>query len=289
MKKIWILLAFLTPWISLKSQDFEKLTDSYLGINSQGFTQPAVDIFSGMVNTGLHNEISIPQKLYFKIDVLASAAIISEKQKTFKGKTDDTFAPYQEATVPTIVGPNVPVSITGNGGAQFIFPGGLGISYVPVMTPQLTVGGIYGTELLVRFMGIDIKDKIGKLQFLGFGLRHDIGQYFTKGKVDLSFGYYFQNFKVASYLNNTNNYFELAAGKSFGILDLYAMLGYQVSDMHVTYKNSDEENDIDFTLKANSPLRGGIGVGLDFNLFHLFFEGHYANQLVATAGFGVKL
>ncbi|HMG14602.1 MAG TPA: DUF6588 family protein, partial [Saprospiraceae bacterium] len=95
-------------------------------------------------------------------------------------------------------------------------------------------------------------------------------------------------FKVASYLNNSNHYFELAVGKTFSILDLYAMIGYQASSMHVTYQNNDESNNVDFTLDAKSSLRGGIGIGLDFSLLHFFVEGHYANQLVATAGLGFK-
>ncbi len=288
MKRFYFFLVLFFPGLSLFSQDFEKLTDSYLGINALGFTQPAVDIFSGMVNTGLHNEIAIPKKFYFKIDLVASAAFVSEKQKYFTARTDESFSPYQEVPAPTIVGPNVPVSVTGNGGATYVFPGGLGLSYVPVATPQITVGGILGSEILVRFMGVDIKDKIGKVQFLGLGIRHDIGQYFANGTVDISFGYYYQNFKVASYLNNSNHYFELGVGKKFSIIDLYAMIGYQASNMHVTYQNNDQRNNVDFTLNAKNPLRGGIGVCLDFNLLHFFVEGHYTNQLVATAGLGFK-
>ena len=286
MKKPVLILLILVSGGVLFSQDFERLTDSYLGVNAEGFTQPAVDIFSGMVNTGLHNEVSIRDSFYFKLDFIASAAFISDDQKTFIAKTDPDFRPYQEVEVPTIVGLNESISIQGDSGATYVFPGGLGINYVPTVAPQIIVGGIFGTELMVRFLTLDIKDKIGKLQFFGIGVRHNIGQYFANNALDVSLGYYYQNFKVASYLNNTNHYFELAAGKTFGILDLSAMIGYQASDMRVTYTSGEEEDNVDFTLDAKSPLRFGLGVGLDFGLLHLSFEGHYANQLVGTAVLG---
>ena len=287
MKKLILICVSIFSCFSLSSQDFDKLTDTYLGVNAEGFTQPAVDMFCGFTNTGLKNEIAIPKKLYFKIGIAGSAVFISESQKTFTGKTDESFSPYQELTVPTIVGPNVPVSTQGKGGTTYTFPGGLDLSYLPVATPQLTVGGVLGSELLLRFMTVDIKDKIGKVQFLGAGLRHDIGQYFAKGAVDVSAGYYFQNFKVGEYMNTTTHYFELGVGKKFGILNVYGMAGYQAGKMDVTYTNNNENN-LNVKLNASNNIRGGLGLGLDFRLFHLFFEGHYSTQLVTTAGFGFK-
>lgn len=287
MKSILALTLLLFCCSCIYSQDFDKLTDSYLGENAEGFTQPAVDMFCGFTNTGLKNEIAIDKKLYFKIGIVGSAVFISESQKTFTGKTDETFTPYQEVVVPTIVGANEPISVQGKGGTTYTFPGGLNLSYLPVATPQITVGGLYGSELLLRFITIDIKDKIGKVQFLGAGLRHNIGQYFTKGTVDVSLGYYLQNFKVGEYMNTTTHYIELGVGKKFGFLNLYGMAGYQIGNMVVKY-DTNNENNVDVKLNPSNSLRGGVGLGFDFNLFHLFFEGHYATQMIATAGFGFK-
>ncbi len=59
-----------------------------------------------------------------------------------------------------------------------LFAGG-DINTIIAGVPQLEVGSLFGTELLIRFVPrIDLGQYIGKFEFWGLGVKHSISQYF---------------------------------------------------------------------------------------------------------------
>lgn len=65
---------------------------------------------------------------------------------------------------------------------RFTLYAGNNIDAVFAAVPQIEIGSLYGTELLVRFIPpLDYGETIGKFAFWGIGLKHSLSQYF-KGR-----------------------------------------------------------------------------------------------------------
>ena len=66
---------------------------------------------------------------------------------------------------------------------EFFLPNGGNLNNIFVGVPQLEIGSLFGTELLIRFIPkIDMGTYIGEFSFWGLGLKHSISQYFYKDK-----------------------------------------------------------------------------------------------------------
>lgn len=64
-------------------------------------------------------------------------------------------------------------------------PTGGNVSTVLAAIPQLEIGALWGTELLIRFIPpIEIDKNIGKFAFWGIGLKHSISQYLSTDNKD---------------------------------------------------------------------------------------------------------
>jgi len=62
---------------------------------------------------------------------------------------------------------------------NFVLPDGGDINTIAAVVPQLEIGSLYGTELLIRLIPpLDLGEYIGKFSFWGIGLKHSISQYF---------------------------------------------------------------------------------------------------------------
>lgn len=61
----------------------------------------------------------------------------------------------------------------------FTLPNGSGISQMTFGVPQLEVGSLFGTELLLRYIPqLDYGENIGEFGFWGVGISHSLSQYF---------------------------------------------------------------------------------------------------------------
>jgi len=178
-----ILLSTLCCGIffNVSAQKADAVISSYTGANASGYLQPLADVLTSTFNTGHIHKTSVDSGFHLYLGVTAfSTWILDDKTRYFTGNTDVPFSPEQSARVPTILGPREIVTVNGLNGTSYTFPAGLGIKAIALAVPQLTIGSIFGTEFNVRFFGYDFGDDFGKLQFLGGGVRHDIGRYFTK-------------------------------------------------------------------------------------------------------------
>jgi hypothetical protein len=62
----------------------------------------------------------------------------------------------------------------------FPLPAGQSLSLLPLAVPQIEIGSLYGTELLIRFIpALDWGNNIGRFGFWGVGVKHSVSQYLT--------------------------------------------------------------------------------------------------------------
>lgn len=134
----------------------------------------------------------------------------------------------------------------------FNLPEGANINYLTAMVPQVEIGALYGTELLLRLIpSVNMGKDIGKFAFWGVGLKHSISQYFNEGDepdqryFDMAIQVVYQGTTLKNSIGVTNADltakatmwdFNLQASKHFeGILDIYTGLSYDMIDITSDY------------------------------------------------------
>lgn len=64
---------------------------------------------------------------------------------------------------------------------------GQNMSFVPAVVPQLELGTLYGTEMLLRWVpSISLDTSIGEFSFFGIGLKHSLSQYLNSNSWDIA-------------------------------------------------------------------------------------------------------
>ncbi|PWD98136.1 hypothetical protein DDZ16_17500 [Marinilabilia rubra] len=185
----------------------------------------------------------------------------------------------------------VPVEASG-GLLDYAFPAGFNVDYMPLATPQVTIGSLLGTDLTIRYITLDLED-LGDLDLFGWGLRHSLNQYLTFLPVDVAIGYYNQSFKIGDYMDASAVLISLQGSYSVPVITFYGGLGIESSNIDVQYTYSREGEVADETIKfemegANS-LR--FTIGLTLNLGPVKINGDYniAKQNTLSAGIGIGI
>jgi len=135
---------------------------------------------------------------------------------------------------------------------RFPMPSGADISSLMVGVPQLEIGSIFGTELLVRYIPpLDLGSTFGDFSFWGLGLKHSISQYFNQSEevnrrfFDLSIQGVWQSTKLKNSVGVTNSQLtadasiyniNIHASKEFEFgLTAYGGISYEQIDIDMVY------------------------------------------------------
>ncbi|MDZ4745824.1 MAG: DUF6588 family protein [bacterium] len=125
-------------------------------------------------------------------------------------------------------------------------PPGANMSTLVAAVPQIEIGALYGTELLLRFIPpVQFDKNIGKFAFWGVGLKHSISQYFPERYFDLAVQGVYQGTTLTntvgftgSELNATAHIASInvhASKRLANILDVYSGFAYENIDVTSTY------------------------------------------------------
>ncbi len=301
MKK-QILLASAFMCISWAvGQNLEDYLSKYTQENGRKYLQPFTDAFSADLNSGLFHQAFVSKngfQLY--IGVVGQVAVIPDDQKHFQAYTESNlYAPEGPHKVPTVFGPNevvvVPVEAS-SGLIDYAFPAGFNIDYMPLATPQITIGSLLGTDLTVRYVTLDLDD-LGDLDLFGWGIRHNLIQYLPSLPVDLAFGYYHQSFSIGDYMDAQSNLFSFQGSYPVSLLTIYGGLGLERSNMDVQYTyereedmtGSKEEETIQFDLDGANNLRFTVGVTFNLGPVKINTDYNLAGQSTISAGVGLGI
>lgn len=267
--------------------------EHYTGRNAKGYLEPLKEAFGAALQAGMYRSAAIPRtRLKVDLDITAGFVKFSDSDRTFTAKAEAGFlGPTDTATAPTVVGGTTAVVLEGTGGAQFIFPGGLDMDSFGLPVPQLTVGGIMGTQAVLRWIAFDTGDKdVGKIKLIGFGLRHSLSQYIPASPVDVAAGVTWQSFEAGDKLVDSSALsIGAQASRRFSAIEPYAGVAVDRFEMSVDY---DYESDgetiplrVDFGRETNLHLSCGLGVNI--GLLHLYAEVGRASRTVLSTGFSL--
>lgn len=256
---------------------------------ARGYLAPLISGFGIDQNSGLFHTANIPNtglKIGFAIKAMASK--LGDEDKTFRTSQRVDLADWLEPTDPgygeegTIVfeGPTVFGSDEESGSITAYWHGipvyeaeGIeslvDLDYVPLVTPELSVGGIAGLRGTLRWVpDIDAGD-VGKIKYMGLGVSYSPNAFFPTLPVHVAVGMFQQSLDVGDVIESTASSYYLAVSKDFSPITVYAGVAKEESsmDVHYTYTEDDgSETDIDFSLDGVQEKRTTLGATLNLGL-----------------------
>jgi len=240
------------------------------GENAKGYLSPLPKALSGTLNSAVFQTGNVPKNTFnLSLGVRLMGVGFSDDSKSYTPTAPPGFTPTETVSAPTVIGSTTAVAQNGQGGTILYHPGGFDISEFAVAVPQLSIGSVFGTRAIVRWISVDLGDSdFGEFNYLGFGAQHSISQYFPSLPVDLAAGFFSQSFEIGDDLITTDALmFNVTGSKRFGMLEPYAGIGWDTFDMDVDYESTStpgEKIGVKFDKESNAHLTLGIQALLGF-------------------------
>jgi hypothetical protein len=265
---------------------------AYTGPNAQGYLEPLRGTLSSGLGAGLYTSASIPKTgVYFRVDLRAMVIRLGDDDRFFPAVTEDYYPGTVTTTQsPTVVGPTDAVTVTDGGtGTSFTFPGGLDLEQLPLAAPQLTVGGIAGSELMLRFFAAEFGDnELGDISLFAIGARHSISQYFPTLPFAVSGMLAYQKFSLGDdFVDFSMLSFGVQASKPFRFVEPYAGLSLDRSSMDLEYTSSlggTGTQPVSVEFESQSDARLTLGAALRLAVVHLNGEVNVGDRTTFVLG-----
>lgn len=256
--------------------------------NARGYLQPLVTALSSTLNSSVFQTGYVPKSGFtFQIQANVMGVSFDDDDRLYTPTDPPGFESEEEVQAPTVIGDTEAVVQEGQAGTQLYHPGGFDMENFTIGSPQLMIGGVLGSAILVRWISIDLGDAdLGELELFGIGAQHSITQYMLEPPVDVAAGVMYQKFDVGDGLiDATTLQFNVTGSKRFGVVEPYIGVGYDTFDMSGEYTSdqSDEEVEVDFEREGNIHLT----VGGRLNLKYLILHGEF--NAAAESGVAVGL
>jgi hypothetical protein len=143
---------------------------------------------------------------------------------------------------------------------RFTLPTGGDLSTIVAGVPQLIIGSLCGTELLLRFVPkINLGSTVGDFSFWGVGLKHSITQYIPNSPIDAALQVVYQGTSLENSIGVTNAQLEADAN----ILNINLHLSKEIPKIFTIYTGfSYEKIDISSTYTYTLPVEIQYQLGL---------------------------
>ncbi len=333
-----IILFFLA--MPAQGQDLNETLSQVGEAYARAYVSPLAEALGADLNTGLFHTAGVSKRVFginVYFGIKASAALLDNSHKSFNlvyqgnvpldvelaGQTItmDVPATFTVDNAPTIFGEsqtgfatvsvdhdttlstlglNLPVSFDSTLTPRETIGGLLQTSVAPFVVPQIGLGTVFGTDIMIRWLPqIKVTD-VGALELFGFGVRHNLNQYIPALPLDLSIQAAWQRIRAEDDLGaevmDANTFaVNLALSKRIGVLTVYGGLQTERSDISFSYifdvNDVDptidaDPIDVDFTLSSVGKTRGIFGLGLKLGPVVWNADVSVGQFTVVSAGFG---
>lgn len=299
----------------------QNLTSTLAQVGSEygkAYVAPAVDAFGMDMNSGFFHGASmsglLPLGLHLYVGVQVGTALIQSSDKSFNASYADTlYDPILGKQPATFTVTNAPTIYGGSDkGKAVITPtnplyptdslstiGGLiNASIVPLPIPQVGIGSLFGTDVMVRYLPQIKLSDYGKVQLFGVAVRHSISQYIPLVPIDIAVQVGFQSLSVTDssggdLMKASTFAANLEVSKTFLMLTLYGGLQMESSSVDVKYTYNPGQNfqpvNVSFSLKGKNKFRALAG--LSFSLGPVLINGDYSigSMSAVTLGLGIAI
>ena len=292
--RLFLIALLMAGLVSSASAQIEDNLSAYDEDTVEGYLKPLQGALGQALNTSFYSTAAIPQSgFHARLDLKLMSVFLKDSDATFGATPGEEFVtlPGQgPVEVSTVVGPGSSTSIPGAGGTQFVFPGGVDLSSLSLVVPQLTVGSLKGTELVLRWLAAPTNEpEIGTVSTFGIGGRHSISQYLAASPVDLAGAFFYQKFDVESDLIKVSTW-SIAAQSSTDLLPflrVLAALSYDSVSMSTSYtnKSGSEDQDVTTDFDTEGSLHLSLGAYLGLGPVGVQISG----DLASRAGIGLSI
>jgi hypothetical protein len=321
-------LAFFSL-TSTAQDDLGKQLSKVANQNAINYLSPVLAAWGADLNSGLYHSADLHDILGFDVGLKVGAVMVKDDDRVFDLVLPDQMAftyngirytliadrDYDKVIpgAPTALGdPNgkaVTVKSTSplvplRGQTIFTSPKGFNMKFASLLMPQAAIGLPFGLEVIGRFVpNITLPDDAGKVNFIGFGIRHSIDQYIPLLPIDVSIHFMTQKLTISDMndhkiISASGTAYGIEVSKSLALLTVYA--GYQIekSAWDVDLYNSDPSLTqfigtpvtIDgFHVDGKNTSRFHAGVRLLLAIINVHADYYFATQPVVAAGVGISL
>ncbi len=316
MRKILASALLLTLFLftgNLLAQDVGSELKKMGSTNAPKYVGPLMAGWGAGLNSGLFHSADLHSVLGFDIQIKGTFAGLSDEDKTYMFQTPDLGPVYvrggagangypAEVKANSVVGPKDATVVKTNDGTTTLMtiPGGLDLSAAPLLVPQVSIGLPFGLEVMGRFLPTTKLGAAGKVNFVGFGLRHDIDQYIPLLPLDIAVHFATQKF---NYEDGDGKKLISASGTAFGVVASKGLLfltvygGFQIEssswdvgpyDASVnTFAGTQVVTVPQFTVDGKNKSRLLVGVRLLLAVINVHADYSIATTPVFTVGAGI--
>ncbi len=285
-------LIVMGPLGHLFAQD--AVTDALSQLSSgnvRGYVQPIIDGFGANLNSGLYHSPRLADGgFHARLEVIGSGMLISETERFYYATPPGPFdrTPVRTATILGGLGSTV----AGPGGLEYQFQNGqIRADLFGLGTPQLTIGNLLGTEVIVRYAVVPSVKDFPRSSLVGFGGRHSISQYIPGLPFEATIGAFWQTLKVGDIIGVSARNFSLMLGTSVSFFTVYGGLQHEstIIDVDYTYTGygSTPDSKVSLHYTTANVLRWTTGFGMNLIGLSLYTDIGVGNVTVVTGTIGV--
>jgi len=270
----------------------ESVIQQYSATTIQGYVQPLADALVANLSIGYINSTVPGRKLSISIELIGMTAAIDESMRIYSAATPAGFDPPNIQTPTIFGGAAQAVNHSSIPGLSYRGSDGLvDADYFPTAGPQIRVGGLLGTELVVRYASsamvpfLDEED-FPDLTILGIGVQHSLTQYLKGLPLELSIGGSFNSLKFGDIVDLSSTSYGVNAGKSFGMFGVSGGVQSDGGTMNLTYTSTDPNSSggVDVDLDVKRALRFRAGASLSLGFLRLFGDAAFGDVTSYAAG-----
>ena len=258
------------------------------GDNAKGYLGPLTSGLSGTLNAAVFSGGNIPLTgLNFNVGVRLMGISFDDGDRTYTPKDPPGFnGNGSSVQAPTVIGDTQAVAQSGQGGTTLYHPGGFDLSNFAVAVPQATIGSVFGTRAVVRYITLDLGDsELGDFTLWGVGAQHSVSRYFPAMPLNLAAGIFYQKFEIGEDLvDATALHYGVTASKSFGLFEPYATVGFDQLDMKSKYESSSDGSTIEVDFDSSTDAHFTIGSTLGLAVAKLYGEVNFAAETGVAVG-----
>jgi hypothetical protein len=324
LKKSLVVVAFVAigTTMSFGQKDvteFLEIGKADAKILSEAYLRPYGEMLGRSLNGNWYNSASVHKVGGFNITLGINLVMVPDSRKSFdmnpllaKMQGSYTLQNENNNIAPTIAGKQSarPVLEWDDDGSpvSLPMPDGTGYDKIPLPMAQVSVGLPFRTEVSLRFVPTISASESGKVNLLGFGVKHDLKEYipFIKRlpalQSSVMVGYTKFNGEVAvsqfeggsgQLLDINSGAFtsRLLVGVNIPFLAVYTGLGYGTAtsdfDLKGDFGNEIGKDPLSLSYKT-SGFDFNAGLRLRFGIIALHGDYTFGEYSMATAGIGIS-
>ncbi|MBR9975390.1 MAG: hypothetical protein KFF77_07395 [Bacteroidetes bacterium] len=292
------LAVAILPATRATAQDLGGLIER-LGVEemARDYLRPGIDAVGYSINSGYSHTARIDSVFHVWIGAKLITTYIPDADRSFIAKLPPELTelgyPGSFSTATIVGGEGTTITSDQPSQPPIAFPGGTGLSAFVIAMPQIAIGPLLGTDIILRGLPPSrFDDKIGEISFYGGGLKHEITHYLDV-PFDLAVLVGYQHFSIGDVVDGNSLAGLLQASVAFSDVTLFGGVGYESYDIAVSYTSEATSQlpataiTLDFQ-RRNLRFAAGGALSL-FSLIDLTAEYSFGVQNNLTLGIGFTI